>query len=340
MNKFSIIIPVRTINDYLKKNIIEIKNLDYQNFEVIIVVDFDVNYEFNDDRFKIIVSNTKNNSPGEKRNLGASVSTGNILAFLDDDAYPHFDWLSKANKVFEQNPDIYALGSPALTPKESPILQRASGRILESYLASGFTRYRHFPMPQRVIGDYPTVNLFIKKYAFNEINGFDTNVWPGEDTKICLDLKRHFKKEFLYHPDPKVIHHRRSLFIPHLQQISRYALHRGYFAKIYKDTSLRPSYFIPSLFLSGLVFGLILSLIFPIFFYLYFLVLVLYIIILIIESLKVLERDKNIFMPFLFIIGTFLTHVFYGINFIKGLLKEPRLELRPIDEQTGNYLGG
>jgi len=35
-----------------------------------------------------------------------------------------------------------------------------------------------------------------------------------------------------------------------------------------------------------------------------------------------------------------LTHMVYGINFIIGLLKKPKLKLRNIDSYSGNYVGG
>ena len=236
MIKFSIIIPVRTINDYLKESVSYLKNLDYSNFEVIIVVDFETNFHFDDPRFKIIVAPKDKHSPGEKRNIGAQNSTGEILAFIDDDAYPQKDWLSNAQKVFIENPNTYAVGAPAMTPDDVSVFEKASGRILESYLASGFTKHRHVPQEKRFVGDYPSVNLFIKKDVYMQIGGFDNRVWPGEDTKICLDLIRHTKSSFVYDPRPLVYHHRRKVFLPHIQQISRYGRHRGYFAKIFLVT--------------------------------------------------------------------------------------------------------
>ena len=44
--KFSIIIPVRRINDFMRENISYLKKLEYKNFEVIIVVDFEEDYDF------------------------------------------------------------------------------------------------------------------------------------------------------------------------------------------------------------------------------------------------------------------------------------------------------
>ena len=45
-----------------------------------------------------------------------------------------------------------------------------------------------------------------------------------------------------------VYHHRRPLFRPHLRQLGRYGFHRGYFCKRFPSNSRRLSYFIPTLF--------------------------------------------------------------------------------------------
>lgn len=96
MVKFSIIIPVRKINDFVKENITHIKGMSYRNFEVLIITDEKEEHDFQDDRF--ILLDSGNIGPGEKRNLGARKAKGEILAFLDDDSYPEVDWLANAKK--------------------------------------------------------------------------------------------------------------------------------------------------------------------------------------------------------------------------------------------------
>jgi GT2 family glycosyltransferase len=108
--------------------------------------------------------------------------------------------------------------------------------------------YRNSIQKRRYVDDYPTVNLIINKDDFNKVNGFDEQYWPGEDTILCLKLTKELNKKILYSPMIKVFHHRREAIIPHLQQIKRYAIHRGLFAKKFPQTSFRIGYLIPSLF--------------------------------------------------------------------------------------------
>jgi len=334
--KFSVIIAVRSINDFLKENIINLKKLDYEDFEVLLVLDEQERYDFADPRFHIISIGKK--GPGEKRNIGAQHAKGDIYVFLDDDAYPSRNWLVKAEEVFADK-TVYALGAPAVTPPNAVFLERCSGRVLESWLSSAEAVYRYIPKRRMYIDDYPTVNLFVRKDAFWAVGGFTKEFWPGEDTKLCLDLSDRFGK-FLYDPSPIVYHHRRILFKPHLKQISRYGTHRGQFARIYPKTSRRPSYFVPALFVAGLLLGPALAGVLAIFWVVYFAVLVVYLALIVLEAAKVAIKDRN--MPEAFYVGAgiILSHLVYGSYFVYGFFRRPVLKLKKIDTGTGNYIEG
>ena len=339
MPKFSVIIPVRQINDFLRENISHLKKLDYKDFEVLIVTDEKESFDFGrDNRFKIVASRG-NPAPGVKRNVGAKKARGEILVFLDDDAYPKKDWLLQADRLFRDK-EIYAIGAPAVTPPNAKFLEKMGGRVLESWLASGNTIYRHIPVKERLIDDYPTVNLFVRKKIFDEAHGFYTEFWPGEDTKFCLDIVKKMGRKFLYSPKPLVYHHRRNLFLPHLKQISRYGKHRGQFARIFPETSRMPLYFVPSLFLLGLILGAFISCFFPFLWKFYLDALLVYFVLLTFESTKVFEKEKSFKASFYFILGVFLTHLVYGYNFMVGLAARPKLKSKRIDTKTGNYLEG
>lgn len=335
--KFSIIVTARKINDYLKECVSHLKNLDYKDFEVLVVVDFPEDYDFHDLRFNLISVGSL--GPGEKRNIGASKSAGDILAFLDDDAYPEKDWLSKAHEIFS-DPGVYALGGPAVTPRDAGFLEKMAGRVLESKMSGWGTTFRHRPGKSMEIDDYPTVNLFVRKKIFDGVGGFPIDFWPGEDTKLCLDIVKNQGRKFLYDPRPIVYHHRRNLFLPYLKQVSRYGQHRGQFARIFPDTSRLPTYFAPSVFLLGLLSGPFISLLGQFFRDLYFSILVVYILWLFIEGFNVYSKDRSIKGALYVCAGIFLTHIVYGANFLIGILKRPKLKLRKIDESSGNYLGG
>lgn len=334
---FSIIIPVRKINDYVQESIRYIKNLRYQNYEVIIVTDELEDFDFGDERIKMIRSGSI--GPGEKRNIGARVSSGDVLAFLDDDAYPSPDWLGSARATFVRT-EVYAVGGPAITPARAPLNERIAGRILESWLCSGPTGYRYFPDRKRLVNDYPSVNLLIKREAFFAVGGFPSDFWPGEDTKLCLDLVEKNGYPIFYDPNVVVFHHRREIFIQFLKQISRYGRHRGQFARIYPKTSRLPGYFVPSLFVIGLLLGPLVLKVESRLAIVYFVAVALYLFALLMESLRVIALERSLYAGLLFIVGAFETHVTYGINFVLGFIKRPDLKLRGVDVKSGKYVEG
>lgn len=315
----SVIIPVKKVNDYLRRETVPaLLKQTFKNFEIIILPDRLSKEKF--EKTKIIPTWPKT-GPADKRDLGAEKAKGEILAFLDDDAYPDKKWLENALEVFRKEKERAGVCGPGLTPPQDNLRQKASGYVWSSWLGSGGAgTYRCQAYPQREIDDYPTFNLLVRKEDFMKIGGFDSHFWPGEDTRLCLDLTKKLGKKIIYNPKVLVFHHRRQVFGPHLKQISRYAIHRGHFARILPETSFRPGYFIPSLFVIGLVVGFFLSLTHPLFKFFYWAALFTYGLALLATAFQVWHREKNLKLAFLVIPSIFLTHFVYGILFVKGFL--------------------
>ncbi len=309
--KVSIIIPLKNDNEDLRECIKECLKLDYHDFEILVLPDKEVN-DFGDSKVKVIP--TGDITPPKKRNLGMGLASGEILAFIDDDAYPLKDWLKKAIRHFHDE-SIVAVGGPAVTPKNDSLREKASGLVFSSFLGGGGYTYRYVPRGLREVDDFPSCNFIVRKSTIQELGGFKTNFWPGEDTALCLEITKQSGKKIIYDPEVFIYHHRRSLFIPHLKQVSRYALHRGYFAKRYPATSFRLSYFIPSFFVVALLAGGVLALVFPVLRPLYFSAIGVYLFLVFVFSIK----NKLSLIPLVFL-GTILTHLCYGLYFIKGIV--------------------
>ena len=216
----------------------------YRNFETIVLPDGDLTLPP-----EVRVLPTGKVRPAEKRNLGIREAKGEIVAFIDDDAYPDPHWLEYAVKYFGE-PSIGGVGGPGVTPPGDSFLARIGGRVYDNALVSGNYRYRYKAGGVRMdVEDYPSCNLFVRKDVLERIHGYRTDFWPGEDTLLCKDIIDNWKR-IIYDPWVVVYHHRRPLLGPHVRQLGRYAFHRGYFCKRYPSNSLRPSYFIPTLFVA------------------------------------------------------------------------------------------
>lgn len=321
---FSVIIPVRQSNPYLKETINHLKSQTKKNFETIIITDK--------------ISGSAN--PSEKRNLGAQKAKGKYLVFFDDDSYPSLNYFKNAEKLVKKYTNFAGFCGPCLTPTKDDTFKQASGLVWSSWFGSGGAGvYRNSKQSPRFVDDYPSVNLIIKKTDFIKAGQFNQNYWPGEDTVLCLNLTKKLNLKIYYHPSLTVYHHRRSVLIHHLQQITRYAIQRGFFAKKFPQTSLRIGYIMPSIFVFYLIILIINYLIIN--YKLLYLPLYLYLSILTLTFIKFVLKTKKIFLSIISTLTIPITHVYYGILFLHGLSKkEVKFKAHQINRKNGHYIGG
>lgn len=314
--KVSIIIPCREIDALALECIEKCNELDYPDLEVIVLPDCDSSVNV-----KARIISTGNASPGRKRNTGVINSSGELLAFIDSDAYPRGDWLKNALEYFS-DPHIGAVGGPGVTPESDSILQKAGGYVLSSILVGGLAN-RYDAKLAIESDDIHSCNFITRRAVFERIK-WDEKYWPGEDTLISLGIKRMGLK-MIESPEVVVYHHRRPLFMQHLKQVSRFGLHRGFFAKRFPETSLRATYFLPSFLVLFIFFGLLFSLVDGFIMLLYISLLLLYLIAALGVSANVVIKTRNLKFTPLILFGTIATHICYGVNFLRGLLI-PELE--------------
>ena len=320
----SIIIPVTVINEYINESIPHIFNMDYDCYEILILPDAgdfsQIRFESAEYAEKLRVIPTGPMGPANKRDVGAQQAKGEILAFLDDDAYPRRDWLNNAVRHFE-NPEIAAVAGPAVTPKDDSFRQRVSGAVFLSPIGGGNVD-RYWPGKRRYfIDDWPSVNLLVRKRDFLDIGGFDSRYWPGEDTKLCLDLTHKLRKKIMYDPEVFVWHHRREGLGHHLKQVGGYGLHRGFFAKRLPETSRHVKYFIPSFFVLFCVCGLAVPVLNHMAFtILYSAGIALYLLGLGVAFVHIHVKERDIAVALMSLSYIFLTHLWYGIRFLQGFI--------------------
>jgi glycosyltransferase involved in cell wall biosynthesis len=324
MTKYSVIIPVKEINDYVRetaRTIIESFGVDW---ELLIVTNEEEKSEWDDNRIKIVSSGKV--GPADKRDLGAAHCEGSILVFLDDDSYPSPNYYKALERLFA-NDSLVAVGGPGVTPPSNSFGQKVSGAVFLSRFTGGVPE-RYLPVGRpRYVNDWPSVNLVVRKSIFQLVGGFNCNFWPGEDTYFCRKLDQSGYK-ILYAPDLIVFHHRRNGLFRHLKQVGTYGLHRGYFSRVFPSTSRRIQYFIPSgivgLFLIALLMPLLPSTISR------FITvgLAVYVIVTFAGIVQVSVRS-TITIGVAALPYVFLSHFAYGVCFLRGIFKSqpptPRL---------------
>jgi cellulose synthase/poly-beta-1,6-N-acetylglucosamine synthase-like glycosyltransferase len=306
----SIIIPCKEIDEYTRECIESCKRLDYESYEIIVLPD-----NASEEVEGVRIVPTGSVTPGAKRNIGITNSKGEICAFIDSDAYPRRDWLSKAIKYFN-DPQIAAVGGPGLTPMEDNIMQKASGYVLSSFMVGSISR-RYKVEDVCESDDIHSCNFIARKSVLEEVGGWNEKYWPGEDTLICLAIKR-LGKKLVEASDVVVYHHRRPLLVPHLKQVSRFGLHRGFFAKKFRGNSFKLTYFAPSLLVLSLFAGVFASVINSFLMNVMLLAVAMYLMLGLFATLLDVRDAKLILLVWL---GIIATHVVYGVSFLAGLMK-------------------
>jgi cellulose synthase/poly-beta-1,6-N-acetylglucosamine synthase-like glycosyltransferase len=259
--------------------------------------------------------------PNIKRMMAARASDAELVALLDDDAYPVMEWLQSAASHFADE-RVVGVGGPGITPPDDSPLQQASGAVYVSPLVSARYTYRYLPRRARDVDDYPSCNLIVRRKPFVQFVPECLRYWPGEDTKLCMLLTQNSGNRIVYEPKAIVYHHRRTLFWGHFKQVWNYAVHRGFFAKRYPETSLRPAYFVPSGFLLG---NALAALLLPLAQARTFVLAVAAFYVCAVVCSALWTRRSHAANPFIVSLGIYLTHLTYGLGFMLGLLR-PELD--------------
>ena len=306
----SIIIPCKDIDNYTYECIKYCNQLDYDSYEIIILPD---------DSMETIegveVIPTGPVSPGAKRNIGIKNSKGEFCAFIDNDAYPRRDWLTNAVKYL-QDPEVGGIGGPGLTPEEDGWIQKAGGFVLSSFMVGNLSS-RYKTRESFESDDIHSCNFIARKSVVEEAGGWNEKYWPGEDTLMCLAIKR-LGKKLIESSEVVVYHHRRSLFGPHLKQVSRFGEHRGFFAKRFPENSLKLTYFLPSLLVLSLFVGILFSFLFSFLAFAVAVGIVAYLVLSLIAAILQVKRANLVLLVWS---GIVVTHIVYGLSFLSGLVK-------------------
>lgn len=179
-----------------------LQQLQYPNYEVIVVNDGST-----DSTAKIIsefdfcLINTENMGLSHARNIGFKAATGEIVAYLDDDAYPDPQWLTYLAAAFMRSQHV-GIGGPNLTVK-------ADGWLAEC-IGNSPGNPTHILLTDLEAEHIPGCNMAFRKDALEAIGGFDPQFRiAGDDVDVCWQLQR-AGGTLGFNPAAMVWHHRRN----------------------------------------------------------------------------------------------------------------------------------
>jgi len=189
MPKISVIIPTHNRPELLKEAISSVLAQTYRDFEIIVIDDGlaqradRVIDDFNDPKIKYI-KHEKSKGGAAARNTGIKNSTGEFIAFLDDDD----KWLTKKLEIqmgeFENTPPDVGFSFTAvknIKDKDEFITQVPEG--VDNYFNLAIEWFKGFL----------TVTLIIKRKVLDYVGYFDEEFPSHQESELMIRVSKKYK---------------------------------------------------------------------------------------------------------------------------------------------------
>ena len=216
----TVVIPVKNRPDEIRDCLNSLMGLDYpkEKLEIIVVDDgsADSTGEVIASYDVKLISLPESKGASACRNIGVQKAKGEIIAFLDSDCTVSPGWFKELLPYFA----FEGIG--------------AVGGFVDSYYNnSGLDKYEaacsSLNMGKRILfeGDaktnfyVPSCNLFVRKDAFNQIDGFKESMHVGEDVDFCWRMRK-LDYFLLYIPQGAIAHKHRNMLTKMLKRRMEY----------------------------------------------------------------------------------------------------------------------
>jgi len=215
--KITIIVPAYDSQDTIKNCLDSIFNVEYSNFEVILVDDCssDKTVEIAKGYPCKIINSSERRGPGFSRDRGVGFADGEIVAFLDSDCIAPKDWLIKINEKIDSG--IAGLGGKYVLPEKISVFSK----ILLTYLDPKHFLYKK---SREVISFSGGNCAFWKSSLMRRTEKkelvYCNKIIGAEDTIMCCELHKFGK--LIYDPDLRVLHDKAGSPIKILKTAVRY----------------------------------------------------------------------------------------------------------------------
>lgn len=188
----------RTIRDTLEG----LAGLDYPAYEVIVVNDGSTDATpAIVGEYAVRLISTENRGLSSARNTGWQAAEGEIVAYIDDDAYPDPHWLQYLVWTFLHS-DVVGVGGPNIAPPgDGPIAEcvyNAPGGPVQVLLTDQIAEH------------IPGCNMAFRRSALAAVGGFDPRYRAaGDDVDLCWRLQE-AGGSIGFHAGAMDWHHRRN----------------------------------------------------------------------------------------------------------------------------------
>jgi GT2 family glycosyltransferase len=193
--RISVMICTRNGAATIRETLTALRKLEYPEYEVIVVDDGSTDETVRIARefgVQVIGSDRRNRdaaagAPAENmglsvaRNVGLAVATGEIIAYLDDDAYPDEHWLMYLAHAFAHTSHV-GIGGPNIAPEGDGVVAEAVSRSPGNAM--------HVLLDDRLAEHLPGCNMAFRTEALRTIGGFDPQFKiAGDDVDLCWRIQ-------------------------------------------------------------------------------------------------------------------------------------------------------
>ncbi len=274
--------------------------------------------DYPQDKLEIILA--RGRQPSVQRNAALRAAKGELIYFLDDDSLALPGNVRRAVELF-RDPKVQMIGGPNLCPEDAPFLEQVFALVLSSWIAFGPSRARYTKVGAvRATSEKELIlcNMLARRETVLRHGGFNEALYPNEENALMDNIEREGGK-LLYDPELFVWRRPRQTVKAFVKMLLNYGRGR---AEQFRTTPTLGSAlnFVPPLFCVYLVA-------LPVFLlccqFVSLLPLAAYLLVLLLQVVALLPNGGIVraacALPFIF-----LTHVFYGVGFWRGLFTRLR----------------
>jgi GT2 family glycosyltransferase len=200
--RVSVVVCAFNAQDTIAECLDGLRAVEYPNFEVIVVNDGSTDATGTiAARYPVRLITTPNRGLSNARNTGLEAAQGEIVAYLDSDAFPDPHWLQYLAAAFRDS-TFAGIGGPNLAPP-------GLGGVAECFdIAPGGPT--HVLLSDREAEHIPGCNMAFRRESLAAIGGFDPALRvAGDDVDVCWRLQER-GSALGFSPGAVVWHHRRT----------------------------------------------------------------------------------------------------------------------------------
>jgi glucosyl-dolichyl phosphate glucuronosyltransferase len=186
----------------------------YEPLEVVVVVDGNdavferVCTEYGDREGVVIRCNDANQGISYSRTRGAEIATGDVVAFIDDDAVPEPDWVAELARVYDETNAI-AVGGHA---KPDWVDSKPDFFPAEFYWLVGCDERGMGEHMDELRNTYGS-NISFRRDVFLNVGGYDENTGrkgdrhiQAHEAPVCIRMANRYGRGVIYNTDAVVNH--------------------------------------------------------------------------------------------------------------------------------------